>query len=384
MKSKNNDNSVGLVEVRKYVLPKPEDIVLDCGQALPYIEVSYETYGKLNKEKSNAVLIPHALSGDAHAAGYHALEDKKPGWWDNMIGPGKCFDTNKYFIICSNFLGGCKGTTGSGSIDPITEKPYGMSFPVVSIKDMVKVQKELIDFLGIKKLLAVCGGSMGGMQALQWAADHSDMIAGVIPIATTAMLSPLSIALNEVGRKAIMNDPNWNKGDYYGNAAPDAGLAVARMLGHITYLSDESMREKFGRRLQRNEQYSYDFNGEFQVESYLHYQGTSFTKRFDANTYLYVTKAMDYFDLVGEAGSLEKAFESVTSRFLVIAFSSDWLFPAYQSKEIVKALRTCNKEVSYCELSSSYGHDAFLLEEKNQTLMISHFLMNLEEEYTSL
>ncbi|MCK5706436.1 MAG: homoserine O-acetyltransferase [Candidatus Aureabacteria bacterium] len=378
-----DNNSIGIVRTNKFVLSTPENIALDCGEKLSHIEVAYETYGSLNKDKSNAVLILHALSGDAHAAGFHSSEDKKPGWWDNMIGPGKCFDTRKYYVICSNFLGGCKGTTGSNSINPKTGKEYGMSFPVVSIKDMVKVQKELIDFLEIKKLLAVCGGSMGGMQALQWSVDYSDMAAGVIPIATTATLSPLSIALNEVGRKAIMNDPNWNNGNYYESIAPDAGLAVARMLGHITYLSDEAMRNKFGRRLQKNEEYRYDFEGEFQVESYLHHQGTSFTKRFDANTYLYVTKAMDYFDLSREYSSLEKAFETTRSRFLVIAFSSDWLFPPYQAKEIVKALRTCNKEVSYCELSSSYGHDAFLLEEKHQTLMISHFLMNLEEEYTS-
>ena len=255
-----------------------------------------------------------------------------------------------------------------------------MNFPVVSIRDIVKVQKELIDFLGIKKILAISGGSMGGMQVLQWAVDYPEIVRSVIPIATTATLSSLSIALNEVGRKAIMSDPNWHNGRYYDKTPPDTGLAIARMLGHITYLSDESMREKFGRRLQNNEQYAYDFTTEFQVESYLHYQGEAFTKRFDANTYLYVTKAMDYFDLTRETGSLEKTFKNTKSKFLIIAFSSDWLFPPYQSKEIARVLRTCNKEVSYCELSSSYGHDAFLLEVKHQELMITHFLQSLEEE----
>jgi homoserine O-acetyltransferase len=380
MKDDDLKDSVGLVKTQTYVIPRPEEIVLDCGKTLPYIQVAYETYGELNKDASNAVLIVHALSGDAHAAGYHSRDDKKPGWWDSMIGPGKGFDTNKYFVVCSNILGGCKGTTGSVSPDPRTGRPYGMNFPVVSIRDMVKVQKKLIDFLGIRKLLAVSGGSMGGMQVLQWAVDYPDMVAGVIPIATTATLSPLSIALNEVGRRAIMSDPNWSNGQYYGKTPPDTGLAIARMLGHITYLSDESMREKFGRKLQDREDYSYDFTTEFQVESYLHYQGETFTKRFDANTYLYVTKAMDYFDLSRETGSLEKAFGNVHAKFLIIAFSSDWLFPPYQSKEIAKALRTCNKEFSYCELSSSYGHDAFLLEVEHQKTIITHFLQNLSEE----
>ncbi|MBN1520890.1 MAG: homoserine O-acetyltransferase [Candidatus Aureabacteria bacterium] len=380
MKNEYFKNSVGQVATRTYVIPEPESITFDCGKTLPHIQVAYETYGELNADRTNAILIVHALSGDAHAAGYHSPNDRKPGWWDNMIGPNKCFDTNRYCIVCSNILGGCKGTTGSNSLDPQTKKPYGMNFPVVSIRDMVKVQKKLIDFLGIQKILAVSGGSMGGMQVLQWAVDYPDRVAGVIPIATTATLSPLSIALNEVGRKAIMSDPNWNGGDYYDRTPPDAGLAIARMLGHITYLSDESMMEKFGRRLRDKEDYSYDFETEFEVESYLHYQGEAFTRRFDANTYLYVTKAMDYFDLSRETGALEKTFENVQAKFLIIAFSSDWLFPPYQSKEIARALRTCNKEVSYCELSSSYGHDAFLLEEKQQTLMITHFLQNLEEE----
>ena len=380
MKDKDLKNSIGLVRPQRFVLPSPENIILDGGKSLSYVEVTYEVYGELNEDRTNAILIVHALSGDAHAAGYHSPDDRKPGWWDNMIGPGKCFDTRKYCIICSNSLGGCKGTTGSISQDPKTGKPYGLTFPVVSIRDIVKVQKELIDHLKIKKLLAVCGGSMGGMQVLQWAVDYPDCVAGVIPIATTATLSPLSIALNEVGRRAIMSDPNWNNGDYYGRTPPDTGLSIARMLGHITYLSDDSMRNKFGRRLQNNEQYSYDFKTEFQVESYLHYQGTTFTKRFDANTYLYVTKAMDYFDLSREKGSLEKTFENIHSKFLIIAFSSDWLFPSYQSKVIARALMACNKEVSYCELSSSYGHDAFLLEVEHESLMISHFLRSLEEE----
>ncbi len=383
MKDSDFINSVGQVETKIFTVPNPEEIVLDCGKTLPHIQVAYETYGKLNKDKSNAILIAHALSGDAHAAGYFSKNDKKPGWWDMMIGPNKCFDTNKYFVICSNVLGGCKGTTGPTSINPKTGKPYGMDFPVISIRDIVKVQKKLIDFLGIKRLLAVCGGSMGGMQVLEWAVDYPKNVLGAIPIATTATLSPLSIALNEVGRKAIMNDPNWKNGNYYGSEPPDKGLAVARMLGHITYLSDESMMKKFGRKLRDKDDYSYVFDTEFEVESYLHYQGERFTKRFDANTYLYLTKAMDYFDLSRETGSLEETFRNTLSHFLIIAFSSDWLFPPYQAKQIASALRACNKEVSYCELSSSYGHDAFLLEQKHQTTIISHFLQHLEKEFLS-
>ncbi len=293
-----------------------------------------------------------------------------------MIGPGKGFDTDRYFVICSNVIGGCKGSTGPCSINPGTGKEYGLDFPVVTVGDMVRAQKMLIDHLGITRLLSVSGGSMGGMQALQWAVAYPEMVASCIPIAATQKHSPMQIAFNEVGRLAIMSDPNWNDGDYYADASPDSGLAVARMIGHITYLSDESMHEKFGRRLRDKNAVTYDFSLDFEVQSYLRHQGELFTQRFDANTYLYVTKALDYFDLSGGQGVLEETFRNLEpdTRFLVIAFSSDWLYPPYQSKEIVRALKGNGIDCSYLEMKSSYGHDAFLLENKDLTRMVWHFL----------
>jgi len=336
-----------------------DSIALDSGVVLAPVQVAYETYGELNAAKSNAILILHAFSGDAHAAG----ED---GWWDNMIGPGKGFDTNKYFVISSNVLSGCRGTTGPGSIDPATGCPYAMAFPPVTIPDMVRLQKMLIDHLGIGKLLAVAGGSMGAMQALQWAVAYPESVAAAIPIAGTARHSPQQIAFNEVGRQAIMADPDWNQGNYYGQKLPARGLAVARMVGHITYMSDLSMREKFGRRLRDQNQ--------FEVESYLRYRGSQFVDRFDANSYLYITRAMDYFDLTGDRLALSAAFENVTTRFLVISFTSDWLYPSYQSLEVVRALRGRNCDVAYCELPSSYGHDAFLVNVDEQAELVRGFL----------
>ncbi|MDD2485804.1 MAG: homoserine O-acetyltransferase [bacterium] len=354
---------------------KPGDeLLLDCGRSLAPVTLAYETYGCLDDKKSNAILILHALSGDAHAAGRHHPDDRKPGWWDNTIGPGKAFDTNKYFVICSNIIGGCKGSTGPASANPATGKPYGTSFPMITIRDMVRAQKRLIDHLGIEKLLAVAGGSMGGMQVLEWAICYPDSIRAAIPLATTARLSAQSIAFNEVGRQAIVSDPNWHGGDYYDKKQPTDGLALARMIAHITYLSDESMHKKFGRRLQNRDNYSYDFITDFQVESYLHHQGESFIKRFDANSYLYITRAMDYFDLSAEKGSLKKALEGVKARFLVVSFSSDWLFPTYQSKDIASALRKNDVDVSFCEIASSYGHDAFLLEVEQLSPLVSGFL----------
>ncbi len=351
-----------------------DELLLDCGRSLAPVTLAYETYGSLDDKKSNAILILHALSGDAHAAGRHHSDDRKPGWWDNTIGHGKAFDTDKYFIICSNVIGGCKGSTGPASINPATGKPYGTSFPMITIRDMVRAQKRLIDHLGIEKLLAVAGGSMGGMQVLEWAICYPDRIRAAIPLATTARLSAQSIAFNEVGRQAIVSDPYWCGGDYYGKKQPTNGLALARMIAHITYLSDESMHKKFGRRLQNRDNYSYDFITDFQVESYLHHQGESFIKRFDANSYLYITRAMDYFDLSAEKGSLKKALEGVKARFLVVSFSSDWLFPTYQSKDIASALRKNDVDVSFCEIASSYGHDAFLLEAEQLSPLISGFL----------
>ena len=352
----------------------PDELLLECGKNFGPVTVEYETYGELSPEKDNAILILHALSGDAHVAGFHDEKDQKPGWWDIMVGPGKAFDTDTYFIVCSNVIGGCKGTTGPGSLNPKTKKPFGLDFPIITIEDMVNVQKRLVDHLGITRLLAVAGGSMGGMQALQWAVSYPDMVASSIVIASTARLSPQSIAFNEVGRNAIIFDPDWKGGNYYAGGQPSRGLAIARMIGHITYLSDESMREKFGRRLKDKETYSYDFLTEFQVESYLHYQGARFVERFDANSYLYITKAMDYFDLSVKYGSLNEAFKGVKSRFLIVSFTSDWLFPAYQSKEIVKSLMNMNKDVTYCCIESNYGHDAFLVENESLSTITANFL----------
>ncbi|MFC1548891.1 homoserine O-acetyltransferase [Candidatus Omnitrophota bacterium] len=362
------------VETKYYNMPVGEKFVLESGLKLKELKIAYETYGELNRKKNNAVLICHALSGDAHAADYHHGENK-PGWWDDMIGPGKAFDTDNYFIICSNIIGGCKGSSGPNSIDPSTAKPYGLSFPIVSIKDMVNAQKKLTDHLGIEKLLSVCGGSMGGMQALQWTISYPNNVVSCMPIATAYKHSAQQIAFDEVGRQAIMADPAWNGGDYYKKKThPSAGLAVARMIGHITYMSDKSMGSKFGRMLKK-EKLGYEFSTEFEVEGYLRYRGDSFVKRFDANSYLYITKAMDYFDLQKDE-KLHLAFKGAKSRFLVIAFSSDWLYPPYQSKEIVKALKMNGIDVTYCEISSDYGHDAFLLEYNEETKLVKHFLDN--------
>ena len=362
--------SVGVVETQSYQLP--EDLVLETGQKLKNVTLAYETYGKLNKDKNNAILILHAFSGDAHAAGWHYGE-KKPGWWEIVIGPGKAFDTDKYFVICSNIIGGCKGSTGPSSINPDTGKPYGLDFPVFTIGDIVNAQKKLIDHFGIKQLYAVAGGSVGGMQVLQWAVAYPDMVRNAIAIATSAYSSPQHIAFNEVGRRAIISDPNWNEGDYYGKELPVNGLALARMVAHITYLSDESMRQKFGRKLKDKEKFGYDFSMDFQVESYLQHQGDSFVRRFDANSFLYITKAIDYFDLTKD-GSLDEGFKGVKGRFLVVSVSSDWLYPTYQSREIVMALTANNAEVSFCEIKSIYGHDAFLLEAGQLNYLITNFL----------
>ena len=351
---------------------------LESDAILEDITIAYETYGKLNENRDNAILVCHALSGDAHAAGFHE-GDKKPGWWNIMIGPDKAFDTNKYFIICSNILGGCKGSTGPGSINLKTKQPYGLTFLVVTISDMVNAQKLLIGHLGIDKILCVSGGSMGGMQALQWAVCYPDIVGSCIPIATTSKHSALQIAFDEVGRQAIMADPEWKGGNYYGTEVPFRGLSVARMIGHITYMSDTSMENKFGRALKKKE-YGYDFTQEFEVEDYLRNRGDNFMRRFDANSYLYITKAMDYFDLQKDE-DLIQAFRTVkNSKFLVIAFSSDWLYPPYQSKEIIKACKMNGIDVTYCEISSDYGHDAFLIEYVEETKLITFFLEKVKNK----
>ena len=371
----NDIHSAGLVEAHSFTFAEDEPMQLDSGEVLRPITLVYETYGQLNTDRSNAILIVHALSGDAHAAGYHTPDDTGPGWWDDCIGPGKAFDTNKYFVICSNVIGGCKGSTGPSSINPKTGKPYGLSFPVVTIGDMVRAQHRLIDHLGIGRLLAVAGGSMGGMQVLQWAASYPDRVRAALPLATTARHSPMLIAFSEVGRQAIYADPNWNGGDYYDGPRPNAGLALARMIGHITYLSEASMHQKFGRRLEEGEHFGYDFDTDFAVEGYLRYKGNRFTERFDANSYLYVTKAMDYFDLGNGYDSLVPAFErSAHIIYLVVSFTSDWLYPTYHSKELISALTALGADVTSCNLQSTWGHDAFLLEVETMTDLIRNFL----------
>ena len=346
---------------------------LESGKTISNVEIEYEIYGKMNVDKSNVILICHALTGDAHAAGFHK-GDKKPGWWNIVIGPNKAFDTDKYCIVCSNILGGCKGSTGPSSINPETGKHYGTSFPVITIADMVNAQKKLIEYLGVRQLYAVAGGSMGGMQVLQWTVSYPDMVKKAIAIATTASSTPQQIAFGAIGRKAIIDDPKWSGGNYYGKEIPAQGLALARMIGHITYLSDASMQKKFGRALQDDENIDRPLN--FQVESYLNHKGTTFTKRFDANSYLYITKSVDFFEL-SKNGSLIEGFAGVTAKYLVISITSDWLYPAYQSQEIVSALIANGVDAKYDELRSQYGHDAFLLEEGQMNYLIKCFLSQI-------
>jgi homoserine O-acetyltransferase/O-succinyltransferase len=368
-----NTSSIGAVERQYFTFAEDEPMPLDSSSALGPITLAYETYGKLNEDRSNAILILHALSGDAHAAGI--AREGWVGWWDDCIGPGKAFDTNKYFVICSNVIGGCQGSTGPSSINPKTGKPYALDFPVITITDMVRAQRHLIDHLGIDKLLALAGGSMGGMQVLQWTVSYPERVRAALPLATTARHSPMLIAFDEVGRQAICADPNWNRGDYYDGVRPNTGLALARMIGHITYLSEESMHQKFGRRLNGRGHFGFDFGTDFEVEGYLHHKGSRFTERFDANSYLYVTKAMDYFDLANGNGSLTKAFAKCANiMYLVVSFTSDWLYPTYHSKEMVSALTGVGADVTYCNLQSTWGHDAFLLEVETMTQLIRDFL----------
>ena len=374
-KTATHDNSIGAVKTEYFSF---DALALENGERFGPVILAYETYGMLNKEKTNAILILHALSGDAHAAGFHDSK-KDPGWWDSMIGPGKAFDTDKYFVICSNVLGGCKGSTGPSSISPKTGKPYALGFPLISIGDIVNAQKRLVDHLGIEKLLTVAGGSMGGLQALAWLVKYPENIRSAIPIATAVRHSPQQIAFNEVGRQAIMADPHWKEGNYYGGPLPAKGLAVARMIGHITYMSDTSMAEKFGRQKKNNIQ-PFKFTADFEVEGYLRYRGDNFVKRFDANSYLYITKAMDNFD-ASEGKQLQEVLQGIKAKLLVIAFKSDWLYPAYQSKEIVRACKLSGVEATYCEIDSTYGHDAFLLEVKEETHLIAHFLKKVFYEY---
>jgi homoserine O-acetyltransferase len=408
---------VGLVEPHDFVSNEP--FVFDSGQTLPGFTLRYETYGRLNAARDNAILVCHALSGDHHCAGINTLADRKPGWWNNLVGPGKSVDTNRFFAICSNVLGGCQGSTGPSSINPATGKKYGIAFPFVTVRDMVRAQKRLMDHLGLPMLYAALGGSMGGMQVLQWGIEYPDFVKRMITTATTARESAQGIGFNEVGRQAIMQDPLWNKGDYPDKSGPRVGLAIARMMAHITYVSDASMDRKFGRRQvkigasatrvpasdaltikttanangvgdaslsgenaatpngsdeSRGGAKSYTFDVQFEVESYLRYQGESFINRFDANSYLYITRAIDHFDLADKTGSLEAAFAGVKASTLVIGFTSDWLFPPEQNRRIALALMRAGKRASYAELTTDLGHDSFLLESEELYGLIRNFL----------
>jgi homoserine O-acetyltransferase len=369
-------NSVGIIEPRYFTFAAPPDkLLLESGRTLGPVTLAYETYGQLNADRSNAILVCHALSGDAHAAGFHAGEDA-PGWWDAMIGPGKAFDTDHYFVICSNIIGGCKGSTGPSSGNPETGKPYALDFPMITIADMVNAQRQLIDYLGIGKIFCVVGGSMGGMQVLQWASAFPDRVRAAIPIATALKQSPQQIAFDEVIRQSIMADPAWRKGAYYDHGQPKKGLAVARMIGHITFMSEQSMEQKFSRKL-KNGNLSFTFAEDFEVEGYLRYRGDNFVKRFDANSYLYITKAMDYFDL--SDGLFLPGVKKTGTRFLVISFTSDWLYPSHQSQEIVRLLKRRGIAATYCDLKSTWGHDAFLVEVEEETRLIRNFLENIRQ-----
>ncbi len=371
-----NHSSVGRVEKQYYTFAQPpEKLILESGAELGPVTVAYETYGTLSKEKDNCILLAHAFSGDSHAAGYYQ-EDEKPGWWESMIGPGKGIDTDRYFVICPNILGSCMGSTGPGSHNPETASQYGTDFPMVTIGDMVSTQKALLDHLGITQLHAVVGGSIGGMQVLQWCVRYPEMVRAAIAIATTMRHSALAIAFNEIARQSIMADPNWNNGNYYGISRPDMGLAVARMIGHVTYLSDDAMRRKFGRRLQDKETFSFGFSADFQVESYLRHQGTKFVHRFDANSVLYITKASDYFDVVdamNTSGPINNTKKNEI-KYLVVSYTSDWLYPTYQAKELVKTLKRTGQDVSFCEIEADCGHDAFLIPDDRLSNLIGGFL----------
>jgi len=350
-------------------------LALASGQLLAPFTVAYQTYGALNAERSNAVLVCHALTGDQHVANVHPVTGKS-GWWETLIGPGKPIDTRRFFVICPNIIGGCMGSTGPASINPATGKPWGLEFPVVTIADMVDAQARLIDHLGIDQLFAVVGGSMGGMQVLQWASRYPERVYTAVPIATAAWHSAQNIAFHEVGRQAVMADPEWCEGRYLVEGkVPRRGLAVARMAAHITYLSEDALQKKFGRNLQDIDMRTFSFNADFQVESYLRHQGSTFVDRFDANSYLYITRAMDYFDLTAEHGRvLANAFRGTKTRFCVVSFTSDWLYPTRESKAIVRALNAVAANVSFVEVESNKGHDAFLLDEPEMFATVTGFV----------
>ena len=366
--------------IKQLIIKK--SLKLDCGQTIEDFPLAYETYGKLNEHKDNAILIFHALTGDQFASGINPIT-KREGWWDTAVGPNKAIDTNNYFVICANVLGGCMGTFGPKDINKITNEPYGLNFPVITIKDMVKAQEAQLDHFKIDKLLCALGGSMGGMQLLQFCASFPDRTFSAVPIACSSSHSAQNIALNELARQAIMADPEWNKGDYGKvKSSPRNGLAVARMAGHISYLSESGLQEKFGRKLQEKADYEFSFNADFQIESYLRHQGYSFVDRFDANSYLYITRAMDYFDLAKQyKHGLTEAFKGQETRFLVISFSSDWLYPTKHSKDIVIALNASGANVAFAEIKTDKGHDSFLVDEPKFLTTIKGFIDSSYEVY---
>jgi homoserine O-acetyltransferase len=375
----NPDNHTSIAAERptglRVSLGTPTPLKLDSGLDLGPFTLAYQTYGELNADRSNAILTCHALTGDQFVSGTHPVSGRR-GWWDTLVGPGKPLDTNKYFVICSNILGGCMGTIGPKEINPATNQPYELSFPVITIGDMVKAQKLLIDHLGIEQLFCVIGGSMGGMQVLDWAARYPERVFAAVPIATAARCSAQNIAFHEVGRQAIMADPDWCNGAYLSqNTRPHRGLAVARMGAHITYLSEAALHRKFGRALQDRKAVTYGFDADFQVESYLRHQGVAFVDRFDANSYLYITRAIDYFDLAEEyGGSLADAYKHTKVRFCVLSFSSDWMFPTYESRAIVHGLNAAAANVSFVEIQTDQGHDSFLLDIPDYHRTLTGFL----------
>lgn len=366
-----DEGEVGFVEYQDFIFAEPFNF--ESGGSIPELCLRHETYGRLNAAKDNAILICHALSGDHHCAGVHSMDERKQGWWNFMVGPGKPIDTSRYFVICSNVLGGCQGSTGPGSINPATGKPYNLDFPKLTVRDMVKAQSLLIDSYGIDRLHAVIGGSMGGMQTLQWAIDYPERLGRYIALASGARHTAQAIAFNDTGRQAIISDPEWKQGNYAGDAGPARGLAVARMMAHITYLSDVGMETKFGRKRRSDENSSLHFDVEFEVESYLRYQGQSFVTRFDANTYLYLTKALDRFDLHGPE-SLDQTLSAVTASGLVVGFTSDWLYPPHGNREVVEALLRQGKDATYTELAMDFGHDSFLVRTPKLYELIHRFL----------
>jgi len=367
--------TTGVGIVKTHYFDCAEDLRLSSGFVLPGFRLAYETYGVLSPQRDNAILLLHALSGDAHAAGYHSPSDRKPGWWDDMIGPGRAFDTNKYFFICSNVLGGCKGSTGPLSLHPTTGRRWASDFPVVTIADMVAAQVRLITHLGIQRLYAVAGGSMGGFQAIEWMITHPERVLSAILLATSAISSPQAVAWNAIGRQAILRDPKWLNGYYAPDDAPVDGLSVARMIGHITYVSDASLKQKFPQRFASATTPAYTLADEFTVESYLNYQAQRFIERFDANSYLYITKAMDYWDVTREYGALDAAFQKWRKPTLLVSFDSDWLYPTTDALQIVHAI---GDTATHVELHSTAGHDAFLIESGMQTPLIQQFLAQVE------